>query len=42
VLYICALVGCNKNNIKMYGTCIKIIVPETYARFLVNLILDVW
>jgi len=22
VIYICALVGCNKNNIRMHGTCI--------------------
>jgi hypothetical protein len=23
VIYICALVGCNKNNIKMHDPCIK-------------------
>jgi len=23
VIYICALVDCNKNNIKMHGLCIK-------------------
>ena len=26
VILICILVGCNKNNIKMHGTCIKIVV----------------
>jgi hypothetical protein len=25
VIYICALIGCHKNNIKMHHTCIKIV-----------------
>jgi hypothetical protein len=34
VIYICALVGCNKNNTKMHGTCIKIAL--LYSLSIVN------
>ena len=31
MIYVCALVGFNKNNIKMHGTCIKI-VPTCFSQ----------
>jgi len=32
VIYICGLVGCNENNIKMDGICIKVIVHVVCQR----------
>ena len=31
-MYIRALVGCNENNIKVHGTCIKVIVHVACQR----------
>jgi len=42
MIYICALVGCNENNIKMHGTCIKVIVLVVCQHDYVLVLVDQW
>jgi len=42
VIHSFALVGCNESNIKMHGTCIKIMVHVVCQRDYVLVLVDQW